>query len=391
MRFSYFYSAISFLASQCEREGRDVDVAGGTSRLNNTIRVLDPPRFVCDDASHTTTLFPLTDRNKMSSRLDFKTKDAECQEKSRRLVSPTPIKDVRYIPHDLRSEINTPEIVAHSSHLRFDDSRNKDSKRFINGRPSVPANSSHHAVCSEPCRTRNSLEPSKFESKFRDFVSDACQAESTHKAHSSAYGSWPNLLPSSLNHRAKSLLSSENIQVRSVDTRSSSGKSVDTAVYVPEVVHSSGILPIALSEASDTVKITSLPDEFRTPEPNTKGSLILTKARRLLSASPLQTSTSSGCHLSSAHAEVPYLSEYKPRYQSYRRTGTEKGYVCSESSKSDFSIESFLPLPRSLYNQHHLLSNRNLNRVEKDYAQQGHNPTSDTNPIPTAVEVSWLF
>lgn len=255
----------------------------------------------------------------------------------------------------------------HSSYLR-DKAASYPTRQAWSGEPSSFANSKK--------------ESSRFDSKFRDFVSDACQAESTHKAHSTSYGKWLNLPPNPTAQKSKSLQSSENIQVHSVSaascsvlTSSSNNSSFNTAVHVPGYHRPS-------NETSKS-KVTYVPntskphvngfDHSRVQLELNKSNSVLSNAKRLLSSSPLHTAHNSLAALQgSSYPAVKTLPEYVPKCPDQRRFPPELGYVPSESSKSDFSAESFLPLPTKLLNHQCLLSLNESPRTQVDGSNQSY-------------------
>ena len=295
--------------------------------------------------------------------------------------NPTPISKLRFVPQDLQSEINTPEIVFQKSKLIPNQISCSSScshlanLNYPSNLPTAlnkPSTYSRHAWCVEPFANPNPRcvdEPSPFDSKFRDFVSDACQAESTHKAHSAASCKSSILPLNSTTQKSKSLLSSENIQVHSVSTRTSSSNnssSLNTAVQ-PVYYQSSNELrgPNVATQPLSYLKSTLFEkhnngDHFRRESELDKSTVVLDNAKRLLSCSPLQkkhgsSSTSQEVFVSSFPLAKP-LPEYVPHRSDRRCPTRERGYLPSESSKSDVSAESFLPLPTKLINQQCLLS-----------------------------------
>ena len=297
--------------------------------------------------------------------------------------SPVPVDDVYYVYHDLQNHINTPEIVPQTSNLLREDQQSKlpMSSAVENREPKSEKPVTSEFACSgEPYFGENrSKNPSKFDSKFRDYVSDACQAESAHRAYTTgSYRGWPNLSSSTYAQKSKSLQSSENIQVRSAGTpfsstaASSKTSSLDTAVYISKHYRHPAEPNHANSVADGPARVSSVPLRSRSLSSKLeadlhKGTSILNNAKRLLSTSPLHNVTKpilTGAYRHQ-HSDIKALPEYKPRYFEHKSYPRASGYVHSESSKSDMSVESFLPLPLKLQNHQCLLSNESPRAATK--------------------------
>ena len=293
---------------------------------------------------------------------------------SRQQSSPTPLSNVRYVPHNLKNHISTPEIIPKRSSSSWEE-RNPKLRFSIQhcvGDEKATSYAARSTWPEDPCAgDTGSIGTSKFDNKFRDYVSDACQAESAHKVHTS-HRNWPNLPSSSFAQKSKSLLSSENIQVHSVGTQSaktssSKSSSLDTAVYVADHFKHPAEINSVRSDLmnQDAFRLSSANNERTLDskvEPNlSRGNSVVNNAKRLLSSSPLHNykkpASKSLLHDAryTSHLDSRLLPEYRSGCLDHKRLGLEAGYVRSESSKSDMSIESFLPLPPKLKNHQCLL------------------------------------
>ena len=346
---------------------------------------------------------PLRRTDKLRDDVAFRNRDYRvCIHERVKRESPIPLSDVRYVAHNLQNHISTPEIVPHKPRSSWEERHQK--LRFSEPRCSrEEERRTNHSPCqvwsNEPVpEDIRPSETSKFDSKFRDYVSDACQAESTHKVHTS-HRNWPSL-PTSYTQKTKSLLSSEYIQVHSVGTPStmasiSKSSSLDTAVYLPEPYnHHNGTNGARTSYLSDSLRLSAAQNErnidSKLESSINRGNFVLNNAKRLLSSSPLHSYTKPVSTLSSHLSSRP-LPEYKPKYVDHKRLALEHGYVRSESSKSDMSVESFLPLPPKLHNHQCLPLNENPTHKSDLLAPRAPDQTSHRGSRTTEVSSMFLM
>nr|CAB3263628.1 probable serine/threonine-protein kinase DDB_G0267514 [Phallusia mammillata] len=295
-------------------------------RHTTSTSIVDPGQTVEPQGKHGT-MGPSHTRSYKSSQLVSST-----QTQNRK--DPTPCNEVRYVSKGLQEQIGRPEIV------------NQPGRVSALGLDRIPPQVSHS---SKPYYNRESARPyvspirySKFDDKFHDFVSRACEAESVSKAHARRPSQWEKLrqkVPSS---------SSDPIRVYSLSTPSETtdgNGSATTALYRPDFLHEKDFL----TSAGDLLK-----QEYK------RSNEVLSNAKRLLLNSPIDKRkneyklTSTYGDAGERYAQRKMDSKLKSEPSRYRRnydrdTPKTDFKDTMHSPRSDaVSTESFLPLPPAL-------------------------------------------
>ncbi|XP_076817413.1 uncharacterized protein LOC143462960 isoform X2 [Clavelina lepadiformis] len=345
---------------------------------------------------------------------------------------PLPCDQVRYVSHNLQQEISTPEVVRYNRKI---PPLLHDMDQL---RPHIPA--SKHLQTSTKLSQHNYVyelasphagvqhRSSKFDHKFRDFVTDACQAESNSRVHASSVS---HLIHERLDFGSKPSVSTDYIRVHSLSTlpesiATSAGKSNtgsnDTALY-PNPLCDYSVKPSAhfyTKPPNTDVRVCTPPTdpsldyllsqklaEAKLQSDLSKSNSVLTNAKRLLLTSPLRQQYKSTYEPSSyypgkynsAPCNGVTSQNYKHSAQLDEPASKPLSQLYSQSlasfsrgpaSKSSTgSSESYHPLPPDIPTNRYSVFSGNLNRASNEISAWGDfdhsRPQAETQMKPHQV------